>query len=571
MFDSKKEKLYDVNKNKMTSEKNANAFLNAGFKKSAETLSGNMAKKYSTTGNEFVDQFGKLSNFKVPRKYSDVEKDMSTLWAFNPVLTVKFTLFIRMITRKVILLDGEETNTVQRGAGLKNEGIMRMLWLYQKNQEVFWEVLPLFVSVGSWKDIFQMLSYDLQYHNWDGHVLNWDLIFPLIASGLENNQTTNLVKKYLPQIKANSKCTTVEAQANNMVAKWIASKLFGGNDKKHYQLYRKLKSSGTAHTWQQLISKGKFIEIDFDSVHGRALSQMVSSKFLENQNLSEKYEKWIETKPIAKFTGFVHELFGKYIKNNTWDPSKLKNMKPYQIKTLQKQFDGLVETAKKNAKAHTSLMVVRDTSASMSSTADGTNMACGDIAKALALFFSEMLPDGRFADTWIEFKDSAKLHEWKGETVYEKWNNDQASCIGNTDFQSVIDLFIQIKSQGVPESEFPTGILCISDGEFDSVGGLDETNTSRAFKKLRAAGFSDEYVSQFKMIFWDLRNRYYGSKSSTKFETHGQQKNVYYFSGYEPSIIAFLTGVENQKRDPKNAEELFLDAMDQEILDLVKF
>lgn len=572
MFSSKKEKLFNVDEKKSTSVNNCkkNNFLHQGMKKSAETFSGNFAKKYDSTGNYFVDQFSQLSKYKTPRDFSEIEKDVSVLWSEDKRKTVLFTFFMRIITRQIKLFDGTKTSTVQRGAGLKHESIMRMLWLYKKDRNIFWKNLPLFISVGSWKDIFQMLSFDLQYHGWDHKILNWDMMFTIIASGLENPNTSNLVKKYLPQIKSNNKCTTIESQANNMVAKWIASKLFGGKERKTYVQYRKLKTSGTAHTWQQLISKGKFIDIDFDTVHGRALSLMVSSKFLENQNLVDKFDEWISSKPIAKFTGFVHELFGKYIDEKYIYGSQLINMKPWQIKTLQKQFDGLVETAKKNAKTETSLIVVRDTSASMTSKGDGTNMMCGDIAKSLALFFSEMLPNGHFSNSWIEFNREAKMHKWIGENVYEKWINDVSSYIGNTDFQSVIDLFVEIKNRGVDENEFPTGILCISDGEFD-IASLNKTNVEVVYNKLRDAGFSESYINNFKIVLWDLRNNYYTTKSSAKFETYGSDiENVYYFSGYEPSIIAFLTGIEHQMKEPKNAEELFEAAMDQEILNMIK-
>lgn len=570
MFDSKKENLFNANENR---EKKTsvieNPFIREGMKNSARTKSGNYAEKYSTTGNDFIDQFGKLSEYKKQRSFSEISKDMSVLWAKDKELAVKLTFFMRTITRKVSLFDGTKTNTVQRGGGLKHESIMRMLWIYQKNHNIFWKNIPLFISIGSWKDIFQMLSYDLQFHGWDGRVLEWNEIFELIASGLENQNTSDLVKKYLPQIKSNKSCTTVESQANNMIGKWIANKLFGSNDKASYVNYRKLKTSGDAHTWQQLISKGKFLEIDFNTVHGRALAQLVSSKFLENQGLEKKFEKWILSKPTAKFTGFVHELFKPYAISSFGYFSKLK-LKRYQEYTIQKQFDGLVETAKKNAKTDTSLIVVRDTSASMLGSAHGyEDMACESIAKSLALFFSEMLPDGKFSNSWIEFNHDAKMHNWKGETVVEKWNNDETSTIGNTNFMSVIKLFCDIKRSGVNESEFPTGILCISDGEFDP-SSLNETNVESTFKALRTAGFSDDYVDNFKIVLWNLRNNYYGDRSGTKFETYGgKDKNVFYFSGYEASIIAFLTGLEHQEKEPKNAEELFYAAMDQEVLNMI--
>jgi hypothetical protein len=52
----------------------------------------------------------------------------------------------------------------------------------------------------------------------------------------------------------------------------------------------------------------------------------VSSKFLANQKLESKYENWIASKPIAKFTGFVHELFKNVGFGNT--------LKKYQISCL---------------------------------------------------------------------------------------------------------------------------------------------------------------------------------------------------------------------------------------------
>jgi hypothetical protein len=562
MFNSKQTQLLGSKQTQLLGSKQitsaTNAFINAGSKINAETRSGNDALKYSTTGNDFVDQFGKLGSYKEQRSFNDISTDMSTLWTINPYLTVCFVFFIRMITRITSLFDGNKTTTIQRGSGLKHEGIVRMIWLHIYHPDTFWKNIQLFISVGSWKDIIQMLSYDLQYNGWNNKALDWNKFGKLLLAGLENPNTSELIKKYLPQIKTNSKCTTLESQADNIIAKWLCSLLFeAGESAKNYKQYRLLKSTGTAHQWQQLISQSKHNLIDFNTVHGRALALMVSSKYLANQGLELKYQEWIESKPIAKFTGYVHELFAK-------TPNK-----KYQIDTLNKQFEGLVETAKKNAKQDTSLIVVRDTSGSMGSQAPGIKQSCYDIAKALALFFSEMLPNGYFANSWIEFKDTAKMHTWKGSTPYEKWNNDRTSTIGSTNFQSVIQLFCAIKRQGISESEFPTGILCISDSEFNPTQ-LGKTNVKQALISLRLAGFTEDYVSKFKIVLWNLQNTYYGRGSGEKFETYGNVNNVYYFSGYDGSIIAFLTGVDGQKTEPKNAEELFKAAMSQEIMKMIE-
>lgn len=207
----------------------------------------------------------------------------------------------------------------------------------------------------------------------------------------------------------------------------------------------------------------------------------------------------------------------------------------------------------------------------MSSSASGTEMRCYDIAKALALFFSYMLPKGHFANTWIEFNREAKMHVWKGSTPLEKWLNDNTDTVGNTNFQTVIRLLVDIRNRGVAESEFPTGIICISDSELDPTQ-LSNTNVEMALITLRTA-FSEEYVSKFKIVLWNLQSNYYGRGTGEKFETYGDVKNVFYFSGYDASVVAFLTGVtkkDKEFKEPETAAELFAAAMDQELLSLVQ-
>lgn len=560
MFDSKKTNLFEVPVSKKGTGSNS-AFVNTGLSKAAETRSGNGALKYSTTGHSFVDQFGSVGQFLKPRAYSDIAKDMQLLYGQDPLTAIKFTMYLRIISRKCKLFDGSETTEVQRGAGLKHEAIMRMVWLAMNDKKAFWNNIQVFISCGSWKDVFEMMRTDLEFHGFENKVMNWDELSNLIIAGLENEQTSELVKKYLPQLTARSKCLTVRKQANTIIAKFLANKLFG---KDNYKAYRQLKASGTAHTWQQLISKRLFDKLNFNSIHGRALTGLVSSKFLSNNNLEATYTKWIESQPIAKFTGFVHELANKIGAPNRMSSSRLSD---YQKMTINKQYDGLVQLAKTNTNVRSGLIVVRDTSGSMTSVAKGTNMSSFDIAKALGIFFGDML-EGHFANSWIEFNSDAKMHTFKTKTFVDKWLEDRSSYIGSTDFQSVIRLFCTIKNKGVAEADFPTGILCISDGEFNSAS-LNTSNVAQARKTLLNAGFSKEYVENFQIILWNIPNNYYRD-SSTKFETFGEAKNVFYLSGYDGSILSFLLGKEGQTSTPQTDVELFEAAMSQEILDLVK-
>lgn len=557
MFNTKQTKLFDSTKvaKKSTAQP---IFVQKALKKSVETLSGNGAKKLSSTLNSFVDQFGKLGTYKSPRTFNEISKDCELLWAQDKLDTVKFIHYLRTIPRKVSLLNGQTTSEAQLGGELKHEPLMRMIWLSQKAPEVFWKNIGLYISLGSWHDVFSMLQYDLVYNGWENRKLDWNKFGNLILSGLENESCHDLVKKYLPQIKSKSVCKTVESQANCMIAKWISSLLFGQKESSlNYKRYRKLKTSGGAHEWQKLISQRQFDRINFDQIHGRALNLLVRGKFLKNQNLSDKYAKWVgDPKTSVKYTGFVHELFSKL-------PYTLANLAKHEQDTINKQFNTLVEKANNSKKENQcNFIVVRDTSGSMGSLATGTNMSCFNIAKALALYFSEFLT-GKFQNAFMEFNDDAVMHTWKGNNALEKWYNDSSGYVGSTNFQSVIRLFVRLKKEGINESDFPTGILCISDQEFNPAS-LSKTNVQVARETLLQGGFSKDFVDKFQIVLWNLQSNYYGKGTGEKFETTANEKGTFYFSGYSGSVISFLTG-----HEVLTPEQLFEKAMDQEVLNMV--
>lgn len=548
------------------STENANAFIKEGMKVSHETTSGNGALKYSTSGNDFVDDFASIAKYKEPRSFEEVSKTMQLLYSIDKVKAVKMAIFIRLITRKSQVMKDKGVETleeVQRGQGLKNEGIMRMLWLALNHSNVFKVNLPLFIAAGSWKDVITMMNLDLQFHGWKDKKLDWTFFGKVIKAGLLNPGTSQLVRKYLPTIRTDAKCRTLESQADTLIGRWLAKQFFPEDEKfVAYKKYRQLKSKGTAHKWQQLISKQMYNELNFDSIAGRALAQLVGSKFLKNHGLEAKYSEWIKAKPVAKFTGFVFELF-KPLGNGY----SLRHIEDYKEATINAQFAQLVKTGKEGINTNSGLLVVRDTSCSMTSQAVGCPMSSYDVAKSMALYFSEFLT-GPFANSFAKFANTCTLQQWKGHTPVDKYLNDRCEAYGGTNFQSVIDLFIRLKNQGVPEKDFPTGILCVSDGEFNGCGTNTSTNFQTAIRKLRKAGFSKEYVDNFKIILWDIPNSYYG-KSETKFEDFADAPNFFYLSGYDPSSVAFIMEGKECKVTPRNAAELMETALDQELLNRV--
>ena len=538
---------------------------NSPVKKVEYTTSGNGALKLTSTGDPFVDQFGLISQYRQLRPYSSISKDMQELWNIDPMYTLKLLFYIRLITRKVKFSNGTETSKVQKGAGLRHEAFMRMLWLAVNHSDVFYKNLPLFITIGSWKDIIQLMSYDLQYHGWDNKVLDFNKMSDFILAGLENPNTCNLVKKFLPTIKARSKCKTLESQADTIIGKFLTHKLFDSGEfspklhSKNYHLYRKLKSSGTAHEWQQMISRSQF-NIDFSKVHGRALALLVSGNYLKNHNLEKDYENWIKKQPVAKFTGFVYELFKGLNLNSPL----------YKKYTIDKQFENLIQTAKEGSSTESSFIVARDTSGSMSSNVKGLNISSNDVAKSIALYFSYLLK-GKFANSYIEFDRKTELKYWEGNSPSDKYLRNTSCAYGNTNFLSIATLFIEIYKHTSIE-KFPTGLIAISDGEFDSYGKDKCKTTFQLFKdRLLKAGFPKDYVDNFKIVLWDIPNAFYSNEEiRPKFESYADTPNFFYMGGFDPAGITFLLGGEVNKSIPKTPRELFEAAMNQEIMDYIQ-
>ena len=506
----------------------ANIFEQEKFAREHHTLSENGSDKYTTTGNVFLDDFAMLSKYKAPRDVDNIFETMDKLWSHDPLRTLQLTVFLRLITRKTVLFNGDKLST-QRGQGLRHEFLGRLLWLAYMHADTFKKNMQYFVVAGSWKDVFDLLRYDLSYNGKEHPMLDWDFMIKFIADGLINESQSNLVKKYLPQIYSAKHCDTLQKQCNAVIGRRIARFLFGNpednQDKIHNAVeYRKLKTSGNAHDWQKKISQKDYLHINWDTIAGRALQKLVNSKFLENHNLEEVFSNWMLRQETAKYTGYPYELFkdGGYGTNIRYgSASSVKQLidtlypKKYQRELVNKQFLQLIETAKQDMNRQTGFIVAMDVSGSMTSKCTGsTTMSAYSVARAMALYFSYLLK-GKFANTLLAFSNKVVIDKFEGSTPIEKYYNGYykySAC--NTNFFQIAQLFGQLKAKGYPESDFPTGVVCLSDGEFDRQSGDWNATGERdwysrssretvfeAFKShLLKCGFSKEYVDNFKLV-----------------------------------------------------------------------
>lgn len=543
-------------------------FLTAAM--SHDALTQNGALSHSTSGNFVLDYFAKCGSYR-GRQQGDVNSDMAKIFGEDIPLALKTVFYNRMVTRKV---KGEvSTENVQKGQGQRDEFIKTLRWLEQNRPELLYSNLHLVPYVGCWRDLW----YDSPATG-EFYYVNPNRVYALIKLALTDEYNRGLIAKYLPKIRSASNVKTDRHRRLNNWAKGLC-KFLGISEKE----YRKLKSDpeNSAHLFQRQMCAGEWDSLNFKSIPGKALFKLLNSKkgnAFERHGQLDRYSNWLDTQPVAKFTGYVYELY-----------SAAKNRSSLvQRKTYDKQFDGLMQLAEDSVAPELlqkGVLCALDTSGSMSCGYYGsaTNVAPIDICVSLGIYFSKLLK-GAFADHVIMFDNESKFLKLKG-TFCDRCDQiaQQGWAMGSTNFQSVIDAIVDIrkKKPNIPVEDFPGVLLVVSDMQFNPVSGYYddyysegtsaynrqvETNYEAAMRKLEDVG-----LPRMTVIWWNV-NAEYGNDVPSKMDDEG----TVLISGFDPAIVTAILGgdevvdkVTGEKRKA-TAYEQMLNALDQEILNMLQ-
>lgn len=528
----------------------------------------NGAVSYATAGKAIIDQFSKAGT-AMGRDISVVWDEQNKVWAEDSVSALRFPFYLRMITRQTTMFNGDKTSKVMRGMGLRDEAFKRLLWIAKYHPEEFYRNLWLVPIVGSWKDLWVIMTYDGAEK-----YLDYNKFFAVIAEGINDDNCRDLVKKFMPRIRSEKACNTDWAKRSNALAKQFA-KTVGWT----YKEYREFKATGVAHEFQKFICAGLYKNIKWNQIPGKALLNLVSGKFLGNHGLEDSYMKWLETQPVVKFNGYAYELGMKLGRNqNSNTIGRINRM------TIDKQFENLIKTAKSDEGAlKGNVLCALDTSGSMTAQIYGgpAGLSSYDVCVSLGIYFSE-LNEGAFHNVVAMFDNTSRLKTLHG-SFSDKWFDIQGSTTawGSTNFQSLIDLICDTrrKRPEIPLEDFPTTLLVVSDMQFNPTGSYfgrgsaaeEASNYERMMQKLRTC-FPAEWVDNFKCVWWYCAARDGSSHDVPANMEHGGQ---YLVSGFDGSIVSLIINGEtvDEKTGEKRAmtmEESVTAALSQEILTMVQ-
>lgn len=538
-----------------------NSFLKAVS--SYDTYTENGAVSHSTSGDSLLDYFANAGAYR-DRDIASVHADMGKIWAESPKMTLQMLFYLRMITRQVSGL----SEKIQKGQGSRDEFRKAIGWVAKYHPDMFAKNMWLIPHVGCWKDLWHK---DLAPHLDENQVLD------LIKEGIQHEYHAPLIAKYLPKIRSASNTHNDEHKRKNTFARKVCSHLNWTE-----KAYRRFKSSGQSHQFQRDMSERHWSKIDFSKIPGKALLQIASNKgradgktTLERHDLEKRYIGWLAKQPTAKFTGYPYELF-KSCGFNTYGPSNPPSLA--QKMTIDKQFEGLLEKAKKDEGGiKGNVWCAIDTSASMGcGVAGNSGVTAFEVCVSLGVYFSS-LNEGTFKDNIIMFDSESSVKKLSGGFVDKCLQITNATTAwGSTNFQSVIDEIIRIRKTNpkIPLSDYPETILVVSDMQFNPSDRYRynayttsdvETNYNAAMRKLKAVG-----LPNVKVVWWDCTGR------KTDMPSKAEDAGTTLISGFDGAIITNILGGETKTVDKKtgkvrelNAYENMLKALDQEVLNMV--
>jgi len=524
-----------------------NKFIKAIF--SRTTVTENGALSNSTTGNSLLDYFSKAGTYR-NRDIENVFADVSAMWDQNPREALQVIFYNRMITRKVTGFT--KTENQQAGQGNRDESRKAIKWIARYYPTTLKKNLWLIPLIGCWKDLWHIDLID---------DLDRSAVLALIKKGISCDYNKDLIAKYIPRIRSKSNIKNGNHVKLNQFA-YDLMKFMKWNPVQ----YRKFKSNGKAHDFQKKLSKQLFHEIDFNSIPGKALHQMVNKKGRDGQTTFERhgidsnYLKWIKEQPVAKFTGYVYELME--VVNE--------QMSLVQKYTVDKQFEGLIQKAQEIGNISENVWCALDTSGSMMSQV--ANTTAFDICLSLGVYFST-LNTGAFKDQVIMFDNKSKVKQLSGTFSNKVMQLKKANTAwGSTNFQSVIDEIVNIRvtNPDIPIEDFPSTLLVVSDMQFNPVNGNSQTNYTRAMQKLASVG-----LPNMRIVWWWVTGR------ATDFPSTIDDENVIMIGGFDGAIMSLLLKEEVKDTFSKNDTyekasvqngpyQAMQKALDQELLQLIQ-
>lgn len=386
--------------------------------------------------------------------------------------------------------------------------------------------------IGRWDDLIYIMEHDFEMFKFGTMILQEQ--FEADLKNMKENKPVSLMAKWVPNISAHTK-------EKRQMAKRIASAL-GYKDLGKYR-----RDLSSLRSYLNLIEVN-LASKDYDAIDFEKTPSKAMFKYREalKRHKGDQYALFIEevlegNSRLNASLVMPHEIVKKYEMLEQKDPV---------LEATWKSLDNVVGESQEN------IIVVADTSGSMTANYFGTSVEPYHVAQGLAIYTAERL-QGAFRNHFITFSRRPSLIQLpeKGSLYSKIELYNQYSIIDNTDIEKVYQLILKTAVDNkMDQSELPTQILIISDMEFDQGASYRETTFETAKKNFFEAGYKLPSI-----IFWNVYAS--GANIPVRFNESG----VALVSGFSTNV---LKSVLSGKLD--SPEKFMLDVLYKEEYDFVE-
>lgn len=398
-------------------------------------------------------------------------------------------------------------------------------WLAMNYKDEVLHLIPYVREYGRWDDLFELFDTPCEPE-----------MLGYIKWALDKGED-HLLAKWMPSINTSSKNTQERGRK--------FAREFGMSEKE----YRKMLSQERKYCnlVETLMSQNRWNEIEFSKLPSRA-GLLYSKAFARREETRERYAEFMRSDKTTVNAGalYPYDVVRKAVvamgSDDYWNYSNI-SLNDTNRLAANKYWDNLEDGYFKDATLNA--LCVCDTSGSMTSAYNRSNVRPIDVAISLALFTAERAK-GPFQNHFISFSSHPTLIATIGVDFCDKVDKIyRQNLCENTNIEATFDLILNTAIiNHLSQKDLPETIIIVSDMQFDAAQGYysrynhyDSTLMENIEAKWNYAGYQMPHL-----VFWNV------NASMSNNIPMEDKDGITYVSGASPSILKqVMTGVTGQE------------------------
>lgn len=298
----------------------------------------------------------------------------------------------------------------------------------------------------------------------------------------KNGESVSILAKWLPSENTTSRKTRQLATRFR--------KALGMSSKSYRRMLSTLRKN--IDVVERKMSNNQWGEINYQGVTSKANLIYRNAFMRHDEERRSKYLEDLSNGDVKINAGkmYLYDIISKY--KNKWDVEA--------DETLEALWD-----AQEVPKDYNDILVVRDGSGSMTTSAFGTSVSVLDIADALTIYTTQHNKSEYYEDKFITFSSKPEIVDLSTcNTLRDKLSVlDEYDDWSTTNVESVFDLILETSVKNkVDAKDLPSTVLVVSDMQFNSAMGTNFNNDT-LFEKI-AKKFESVGYKLPKLIFWNV-------------------------------------------------------------------